>query len=299
MTQQILEDGSILSCSHTELEDAVRRRLVLCQQLCCHQFLPRQFHISHTCKGHLLGHVVTLPLTTHHVVQHERRLSVVEQQTGEQRRLDGNLPADGEGHTPHGGIFAQTNLVVQFDEIVGMIGKAGMELGATRGEVPVVLAVVVGLELIIDKAFIHDIVHLLLTVANGLMIREHRMEIVVVPVGPDADIKVADIEIEEFQHAGVLVAGNAIELIAVFEKVDLAVAEGIRHRRLEKAHRPQRPQHLPHQSFTQSQRHLHLSRNLRAERQLGIHLQGYHLLAVETRSHIDRRRRDAVFDCRF
>ena len=57
--------------------------------------------------------------------------------------LDGKVPAEGEIGAPHRTQFVHSDLVVQFDEIVGVISIPCTELASACGEIPTVLTVVV------------------------------------------------------------------------------------------------------------------------------------------------------------
>ena len=286
MFQQFTDSRGILSCCHPEQHDAVRCDVILCLHLQRYQLVPRKFQISHTGKRQLLDEVVAAPFATHHVAQHEGSVRLVEQRPPIEHGLQRQPSGYGERGARQQDIFPQTHLVVQLDAVVGMIDEAGMHAGTPCGKVPVVLTAEVSPRLVVHIPLVAHVA-VLQVVAYRLMVRQHRMEVVVVPVGTDADVEVADVEVQQLHLHGMLVEGHAVDSVAIFVEVDIVAGEGIRHTRLEDAAGVYRPVQLRLHALAQTEGQLGIHGHLGTDGHLGIGLQGHHLLAVEACPDVD------------
>ena len=66
-----------------------------------------------------------------------------------------------------------------------------------------------------------------------LLVGHQRVVVVVIPMGTQADVEVAHVEIEQCQFQGVLIVGEGMGVVTVFVEVDIVAAEDVGQRGLE------------------------------------------------------------------
>ena len=282
LVKQLFHLISVLSSCQPQENNVVLCEVDLCLQLCGQQFIPRLFDVCNACEGSLLFHVMSKPLSSNIVADNERRI-LTRQETAVEHGLNGKVAAQGERHAPHGCVLAQANAISQLHKIVGDIGETRLELSASRGEVPLVLAIVVHLPDITEEvAVVREI-----TLVLRQPVNKQVAEIVVVPFGSDADIEVSHVEVQRRHVESVLVVGDVITLLTVLIDINVVVSKRIGDGGPDEAHGVEAPVDLSHRALAEAHGEVEFHRHLCAQRDCGIGLQSNLLLIVETDTDAD------------
>ena len=168
-------------------------------------------------------------------------------------------------------------MVVQGVEVIGVIGETCHELRSSRGEVPLVLAIVVDRSVIVEEVLVFGYTDLVLR----LVVDKQIAIGVVVPLGTNAHIEVSHQEIQGSRLEGMMVVSDVIALRTILIDVHIVATEDIGHRGTQEAGGVEAPVGFCHDAFAESECEVDLHRHLCTERQGSIGLQRHHLLVVE------------------
>ena len=112
-------------------------------------------------------------------------------------------------------------MVVQGVEVIGVIGETCHELRSSRGEVPLVLAIVVDSSVIVEEVLVFWPTDLVLR-----QVVDKQVAIgVVVPLGTNAHIEVSHHEIQRSRLEGMMVVSDVIALRTILIDVHIVMME--------------------------------------------------------------------------
>ena len=139
-------------------------------------------------------------------------------------------------------------IIIELGEIVGHIGILGLEAGTTRGEIPVVLAIIlyactIAEEMLVDKGYV------------GRSYGPQFVAIVhIVPAQAHLHVEMTHVKVDRCEFSLELVIEDVVGAVAFQIDVDIVLTERITERRSRKAARMDSQLTTCHQAFAKAQR---------------------------------------------
>ena len=237
-----------------------------------------KLHAAHAGKGHLLLDVVAEPLTADGIAVNDGD-GGAEEQSPVEHGLQREAAVQGERHAPRGADVAEAGMTSEGREVVGEIGVVGLEARATGGEIPVVLAVEVHLCAVADVVVVVD------GYGGGMGCEQFVAEVEVVPADTHAHVEVADAYVDGQQFGLVVVVEDAVVAVALVVDVDVVAAEHVGEHGAGEVAGMEGQVGASHQSLAQPHGEVDVGGQRRLQREVGVELQGHHLLVVKAEAH--------------